>query len=150
MQEIEGDQLSEAIEPTVEYEGECPSISGRSTLTFQIGRNPTDTTGERLFRISDNTGKGMWCKGWAAVSEIDALLSKTEDISARTFNDVHPGKSINTGGFILAVLKNLDVVKPKEESRCHERVPGASLQQAIAFKLKEVAALDKHRKTKAG
>jgi hypothetical protein len=84
------------------------------------------------------------------VSKIDALLTKNTELSARTFNEVHPGRSINTGGFILAVLKNLGVVKLKEESRHHERVPGATLLQALIFKAKEAAALDKQKKAKAG
>jgi hypothetical protein len=149
MEEAESPQSDEPVEIVVELEGEAPSISGRSTLAYQVGWNPTDPTKEPLFRISDNTGKGMWCKDWAPVAAIDAILAKAEDISARTLNEVHPGKSINTGGFILAVLKDLGVVQAKEESRHHERVAGASLFQAITFKMKEQAAMGKAKK-KAG
>ena len=42
------------------YEGECPSLSGRSTLSYTIGRHTEDET--LHLRISDNSGKGMWCK----------------------------------------------------------------------------------------
>lgn len=137
---------SERIE--VLYEGQCPSLTGRSVLSFQLGRDPQSN--EPHLRILRNSGKGMWAKSWAAVGHIDAILAKADQVSARTFHDVHPGKSINTGGFILAILKDLGVVRPKEGSRCHERVPGASLQQAITFKIKEVAALGKTRKPKGG
>lgn len=126
-QEQDVQQQEEAApEIAADFEAQCPSLTGRSTLTYQVGRLK-DGAGMQ-FRIARNTGKGMFCKDWAPVSVIDALLAKASEVSARTFNEVHPGKSINTGGFILAVLKDLGVVKPKGESRQHERVPGASLQ----------------------
>jgi len=150
MQDKEADQAAPAVEPTVAYEGTCLSLTGRSTLTYQAGLHPTKPTSELLFRISDNSGKGMWCKEWAPVATIDALLTEAPELSARTFNRVHPGKSINTGGFILAVLKELSVVKLKEESRYHERVPGQTLASVLEAKLTDPAVKGKSRKPKAG
>lgn len=150
MPEAEPEMPDEPVDPVVDLEGECPSLTGRSTLTFQVGHLPTDPAKETLFRISDNSGKGMWCKDWAPVSKIDTLLTKNANLSARTFNDVHPGRSINTGGFILAVLKDLDVVQAEEGSRHHVRASGATLAQAIAAKLKEASPPTKASKTKAG
>jgi hypothetical protein len=150
MSEVQDVQQEEEAAPemVVDFDAECHSLTGRSVLTYQAGHDPQ--TNEPLLRIARNSGKGIFCKDPARVAVIDDLLAKASEVSARTFNDVHPGKSINTGGFILAILRDLGVVQPKEESRCHERVPGASLQQAIAFKIKEVAALGKHRKAKVG
>ncbi len=150
MEQTETNQEDEAVEPIVDLEGECPSLTGRSTLTFQVGHLPTDPTKETLFRISDNSGKGMWCKDWASVSKIDTLLTKNANLSARTFNEVHPGRSINTGGFILAVLKDLEVVQAVEGSRHHVRASGATLAQDIAAKLKAASTPTKASKTKAG
>jgi hypothetical protein len=148
-QDAQAQEQEEAVpEMVVDYEAECESLTGRSVLTFQIGHEPEGD--EPQLRILRNSGKGMFCRDWAPVARIDAILTKADVVSVRILNDVHPGKSINTGGFILAILRELGVVQPKEESRCHERVPGASLRQAITFKLKEAAALDKHRKAKAG
>ena len=39
------------------YHGDCLSISGRSTLTFAIGRHKD--TGELHLRVVENSGKGM-------------------------------------------------------------------------------------------
>lgn len=148
MSETENAQQQEeeaAPEMVVDYEAECDSLTGRSVLTFQAGHDPQSN--EPKLRIVSNTGKGMFCKDWAPVAHIDAILAKAEPVSARTFNDVHPGKSINTGGFLLAIAKDLGVVKVKEESRHHERVPGATVLQALSARIAEANAADKGSKT---
>ncbi len=134
-------------EMIVDYEAECPSITGRSVLTFQAGRDPQSN--EPQLRILRNSGRGMACKDWAPVAHIDAILAKADPVTARTFHDVHPGKSINTGGFILAILKALGVVQPKDDhSRQHERVPGTTVLQALAARIAEANAADTGSKTR--
>jgi hypothetical protein len=137
MPEVQDTQPEEEFVPevVVNYEAECDSLTSRSVLVFQAGHDPQSN--EPKLRIVRNTGKGMFCKDWAPVAHIDAILAKADPVTARTLNDVHPGKSINTGGFLLAILKHLDVVKPKEESRHHERVPGATVLQALSARIAE-------------
>jgi hypothetical protein len=131
----------EAPEMIVDYEGECPSLTERSVLTYQAGRDPRNN--EPVLRIVRNTGGGMWARPWAPILLIDAILAKADPVTARTFNDVHPGRSINTGGFILAVVKDLGVVQPKDDNtRHHERVPGATVLQALATRIAEASATD--------
>ena len=89
--------------------GDCPSISGRSTLTYAIGRHKE--TGELHLRIVDNSGKGMWFAGWASAKDIDAIVKGQVELTAKSFHALHPGKSINTGGFVLAVLKDLGLIR---------------------------------------
>lgn len=142
----EGQDQVAPREVNVVHQGECPSVSGRSVITFEIGKGEQ---AELLFRIADNSGKGMFCKDWAPISSIDKVLVAAEQVSSRTFHDVHPGKSINTGGFILAVLKHLGVVEMKEDSRYHTRADNnATLERAIAARMKEPPA--KTRKGKGG
>jgi hypothetical protein len=121
---------------TIDYEAECESLTGRSVLTFQAGHNRQ--TNVPMLRIARNSGRGMFCRDWAPVEEIDAILAKADPVTARSLNDVHPGKSINTGGFILAILKHLGVVQAKDDNtRHHERVAGTTVLQALASRIAE-------------
>ena len=100
------------IDPIEEqFTADCPSISGRSTLTYAIGRHPE--TGELHLRIVENSGKGMWFDGWASAKDIDAIVKGAAELTAKSFHALHPGKSINTGGFVLAVLKDLGLIRPR-------------------------------------
>ena len=93
----------EVIDPIeVIHKGECTSLSGRSTLDFAIGRHTED--GTLLLAITGNSGGGMWCKDWCSASDIqDAVLGES-GLTAKSFHQLHAGRSINTGGFILAAL----------------------------------------------
>jgi hypothetical protein len=104
-----------------------------------------------LLRISRNSGGGMFAKDWAAVARIEEVLAKAKDITARTLNEVHPGKSVNTGGFLLGILKDLGVVEPSEENtRLHRCVPGVGILKAIESRITDAAGVDgkKGRKSK--
>jgi|JI10StandDraft_1071094.scaffolds.fasta_scaffold94567_2 hypothetical protein len=139
MSEVNEVQLQEEVgtpEIIVNYEAECASLTGRSVLTFQAGRHPK--TNVPMLRIARNSGGGMFCKEWASIELIDAVLDKADPVTARTFNEVHPGRSINTGGFILAILKDLGVVKSKDDNTRHqERVGGTTVLKALAGRLAE-------------
>ncbi len=51
--------------------GECPSLSGASTLTYAIGKHETE--GTLHLRLISNTGGGPFCKDWVEAKAIDAL-----------------------------------------------------------------------------
>ena len=151
MSEEENTQQEEQAAPEmiVDYEAECPSITGRSTLTFQAGRMPDQENPVPHLRIAANSGKGMACLDWAPIALIDAVIAKAGSVTARTFDEVHPGKSINTGGFILAIVKDLGVVQPKNDNtRHHERVAGATVLQALSKRIAEASAADGASKTR--
>lgn len=52
--------------------GSCLSLSGRSTITYEIG-----CKGDKAIhlRLTENTGSGMFSKAWIPVAQIDLLLS---------------------------------------------------------------------------
>jgi|GEM_PF-1086334 len=111
-------------------QGTCPSLTGRSTLSFAIGRHTEDAT--LHLAITGNSGGGMWCKDWTPASAIQGIVLGEGQLRSTNFHDLHPGKSINTGGFILAVLRALGLVRPSaDNSRIHEHVPGATLESAV-------------------
>ena len=127
------------------YTGECPSLSGQSTLTYAIGRHPEDQS--LHLRIVANSGGGMFCDEWASGSAIDALVQSSTVLISRSMCELHAGRSINTGGFVLSVLKHLGLVRVNSEnSRHHEMIPDTAFEQ-VALEAMGHAATDDRRKT---
>lgn len=114
---------------------ECLSVSGRSTLTYTVGRHQANQT--LHLRIADNTGKGIWCKDWARAEVIEAIVIGKLELTAKSFYGVHPGRSINTAGFVLAALRDLGLIRPTEtNTRLHEHVPMTTLEQVVMARMK--------------
>jgi len=122
--------VSEATSITCLFTGECPSVSGRSTLTFEIGRHPDQSL---HLRIARNTGSGMFCDEWASDEQINAITSGAQALTSRSFNALHPGKSINTGGFVMSALRHLGLIRPsKDNTRYHEHIPDTTFESVVA------------------
>lgn len=116
------------------YHGDCPSISGRSSLTYAIGRH--QETGELHLRITDNSGKGMWFGGWASAKDIDAIVKGQAELTAKSFHALHPGRSINTAGFVLAALRELGLLRVNSENgRLHEHVPATTFEKVAIVRM---------------
>ena len=134
------------------YEGECPSLSGRSTLRFSSGRHTEDET--LHLRISDNSGKGMWCKDWCSASAIQDVVLGEGELTAKSFQALHEGRSINTGGFIKAAIKDLGLIRANEENtRLHEHVPTMTFEKVVMLRMgvsSEPAPKPGRRKAKEG
>ena len=127
--EVEFAPEEEVVDPIeVIYTGECLSLSGRSTLTYAIGRHTED--GTLHLAITGNSGGGMWCKDWASASAIQDVVLGESGLTAKSFHVLHSGRSINTGGFILACCKELGLIRANEENtRLHEHVPTTTFEQ---------------------
>ena len=131
------------------YTGECSSLSGQSTLTYAIGRHPKDQS--LHLRIVTNSGGGMFCDEWASGSAIDALVQSSTVLVSRSMCELHAGRSINTGGFVLSVLKHLGLVRVNaENSRHHEMVPGTTFEQVVLEAMGQVTDKRKTLKLKKG
>lgn len=123
----------EVIDPIeVIHKGECESLSHRSTLEFEVGRSKVD--GALSLRISANRGgAGMWCKDWCKASAVQSITIGEGELSAKSFHQLHAGRSINTGGFILAALKELGLIRANEENtRLHEHVPATTFEKVVS------------------
>lgn len=87
----------------------CPSLSGRSTLTYQIGTDATQEGLEEIyFRIQTNTGKGLFNNDWVSSSTIQKVFEafpENATVTSVSLNEIFNGKSVNTAGFLLAALK---------------------------------------------
>lgn len=108
----------------------CSSLSGRSTLTYDIGCNSHRSV---YLRLSENTGKGIFSKVWIPLAQLDPLLASEEKpITSGVILKLYKGKSVNTAGFIIAVLISEGLLKVSKESlRSYERNDSSEFNQNI-------------------
>ena len=99
--------------------GKCPSLSNKSTLTYEIGR---DESGAIQIRITSNTDGGFYSGEWLALQDIEAALAKAPDsITSIALFKLFKGKSVNSPAFHFAVLRHEGVVRAvKGRQRKHE------------------------------
>ena len=109
----------------------CKTISGKSTLTYQVSVNQDDAI---YIRITGNDGGGFHSSENVAFEDIQEALKDDREGAAITSIRLTPlfkGKSVNTPSFLLAALKHLKLVRPMQgKQRHHERLnPGPFLDQ---------------------
>ena len=108
---------------TVVKTGTCDTLTRKSKLTYQIGTLPD---GEVYFRIHKNSGNGFFSNEWIALADIQKVLSEIpvgKPVTAIMLNDLFTGKSVNTPGFLLAVLVHEKLLIPMQgKKRSHEPV----------------------------
>ena len=92
-------------QPIVTKTATCPSLSGASTLNYEVGSTEKDT----FIRITGNTAAGMFCKEWVPLPKITDLLT-AGSITSTSLKVLYQGKSSNSAGFLLAVLKAEGIV----------------------------------------
>ena len=99
----------------------CKTLSGKSTLTYQIGCTPD---AEIHLRITKNSGGGFFSDEWVKYEDIQAVLkerAKDSPIMSHFISPLLKGKSSNTSGFIMAVLSHLKLIRPlPKKKRLHE------------------------------
>jgi hypothetical protein len=114
------------------------SLSQRSNICYEIGRNTED--GMLHLRITSNDGGGMYCKDWASASAIQDIVLGEVGLTAKSMNLLYPGKSINTGGFIVSSLKDLGFIRANEvNTRLHEHIPTTTFEQVVMARIAETA-----------
>jgi len=119
--------INNEVEMKVLKEGVCPSLSGRSSLTYHIGcrsdlldKDGTEFNEGISFRIHHNTGTGLFSNQWVSVESLKPIFDKgkSEDsVTSSSLSRVFAGSSVNTAGFILAVLKAEGLVVHMPEKR---------------------------------
>jgi hypothetical protein len=118
----------------------CKTITGKSTLTYQIGVTPDSVV---HLRISKNTGAGFFSDEWISVEDIHRTLEKRPEGSPVLSHFITPllkGKSSNTSGFILAALSHLRLVTPVKGKKRHHELPGPEDFTASVRKLSSSSA----------
>ncbi len=118
----------------------CPSLSGKSTLTYHIGCNAES---DISLRVVNNTGGGFFSKEWISLNAIFQAFDKKavdKPIISLLLYPLFQGKSLNTPAFLLAVLRQEGLVSPLEDHPKHyERLDpeafNSQMQQLIQSKV---------------
>ena len=100
----------------------CKTLSGKSTLTYQIGATPDSVV---HLRITKNSGGGFFSDEWIAHDAVQAALKKLPKdtpISSYYLAHIFKGKSVNTPSFLLAVLKHLKVIRALPNNKRHHEL----------------------------
>ena len=115
------DPLNDSM--TVIKTASCETLTKKSKLTYQIGTLPD---GEVYIRIHRNTGNGFFSREWVAMADMQKVLGKIPEgkpVTAFMLNDLFTGKSVNTPGFLIAVLLHEKLLAPmRGKKRSHEPV----------------------------
>lgn len=108
-------------------EGSCVSLTSRSTLSYQLAT--LGASGLHL-RLTGNTGTGFFSKDWIPCSMIEQLIIGATELTSTSFKAIFPNKSVNTGGFVMAVLKDLGLLRVNEQnSRWHAHVADMTFER---------------------
>jgi hypothetical protein len=128
-------------EPRVVKIAVCPSLSGRTDITYHIGCRDKDDV---CFRIWGTSGKGVFSKEWVCASDIHKVLGQHKALNATTLLPVFKvGRSVNTTGFLLAVLKSEQLVaQSSEEAHKYVRVQSEQFVAEMDALIKSGVSLD--------
>ena len=137
------DPLDESI--SVVKTATCETLTRKSKLTYQIGTLPD---GEVYIRIHKNSGNGFFSQEWIALSDIQKIMGKIpagKPVTSLVLDPLFQGRSVNTPGFLLAVLVQEKLLVPMEgKKRSHEAVSAEEfldrVQQLVSGKVKPKAA----------
>lgn len=134
-------------------EGSCASLTSRSILSYQLAI--LCESGLHL-RLTGNTGTGFFSKDWMPCSVIEQLIIGATELTSTSFKAIFPNKSVNTGGFVMAVLKNLGLLRVNEQnSRWHAHVVDMTFERVavepmVGEEAQVVTSTKGKRKSKEG
>jgi hypothetical protein len=96
----------------------CRTLSGKSTLHYELGLDSKQTP---LFRITACTGGGFFSTEWVSLAAIRSALQKSKAVTAILLFPLFKGKSVNTPGYLLAVLRAEKLIQALPgKTRIHE------------------------------
>lgn len=132
----------------------CPSLSGRSTLTYHLGCSEDLTIHLRIYQ---NSGTGIHSKDWVALAQLDtSMQSEDKPITASMLKELFKGKSTNTTGFVIAALIHEGLLRIDDEiKRTYQRIDPAEFMKGIqelinaGTSLNETPVQDKVKQVKA-
>ena len=95
-------------------EATCPTLSGadKTQLTYQI---LSDDAGDIYIKVTGNKGGGFWASEntpYAAIDDLIANIGGDESLTAWALRPLFVGKSSNSPGYLLSVLRAEGLVKP--------------------------------------
>ena len=110
----------------------CPSLSGKSTLTYEVGCTESN---ELRLRIVANTNAGAFCTDWTELKSIRAALDrapKHETVTSDLLVPLFRERSANMPGFLWSLLLHEGLVRRSaKEKRRYERVEPEAFEAAV-------------------
>jgi len=115
--------------------GSCPSLSGKSTLIYHIGQKEKEV----YLCLVENSKPGVLSKEWISLQQMEQMLASEEhSFTSRSssLNTLYKGNSINSVGFMLAVLLREGLVdynegKKRSYCRCDPSGFNVAIQELI-------------------
>jgi hypothetical protein len=91
----------------------CPTLSGKATLTYDVGQ---DASKGIHFRVTANDGGGFFSSEYVVWKDIEVAIYADEPVTSICLRSLFKGKSVNTSGFLMAVLvaEGILVALPKK------------------------------------
>jgi hypothetical protein len=131
--------------------GSCPSVSGKSKVGYQVG---CDDAGNLAVRIATNSGGGFFSDEWVPLTTIEKILQSSatkKSLTSTTLRPIFRGRSVNTAGFLLAVLKHERAIRLQEgKTRLYEAADLDAFVQALQSHTLPVSSKTAGEKGKAG
>jgi hypothetical protein len=108
---------------------QCKSLSGRSTLTYEVG---TDGGGEIHLRSRSNSGSGCFGRDWVPLRELQRELAKAPGpVTSGTLSKAFAGRSQNTSGFVAAALLGEGLLEPLANARGYAPTDGVGFMSEV-------------------
>lgn len=114
------------------HKGDCEKIEGDGYIEYEV----YEWKGSYQLCITGNTKAGTNNRDWRSAKKIDDAVTGRSDLTGTFLNKELNYKSLNTGGFILAALKDLGLVV-KAGYKKYEHVPQSSFKSVVDQKIKE-------------
>ena len=103
----------------------CLSLSGKSNLTYHVGHfiaeEGSEASGYNIhFRVYANSGRGFFSDEWVSMSSIQEVFDKLPaglPITSYMLYPLFRGKSLNSPGFMLAVLQDAGFVRHMQDKK---------------------------------
>ena len=112
---------SESLNVRVLKAGNCPTLSGRGSLKYEIG---TDDASNVAIRLTGNSGGGFFNGDWVPIDAVTKILQSPhvqKGLTSTAFVPIYRGKSMNSPSFLAAVLKAEGVIRLQEgKTRSYE------------------------------
>lgn len=121
----------------------CPSLSGNSKLTYHVG---CSDQGDIYFCLQDNTASGYFSREWISLVHLEPMLS-AEKITSGSLQPLFEGKSVNSSGFLFAVLIHEGLVERMPQGRGFVRTDPGKFLLAIKALVESDVSLETTQQT---
>lgn len=110
----------------------CPSLNGKASLSYQVGRTESN---ELRLRIVANSNAGAFCTDWTELKTLRAALDRAprhETVTSDLLVPMFRERSANMPGFLWSLLLHEGLVRRSvKEKRRYERVEPDAFDAAV-------------------